>query len=203
MSAWPIRTLNDLAEIAPGVPIRVKDDPSPVFGTEYPVVSIGSLEEGVIAPADTLPLLHLSLSDAERGRAVLQPGFVLLSARGATLRMALVGPEHAGAAANHTLLVIRPLGEVSGPTLYAALRLPQVVHQLERISRDSTATRAWRPADVGRIAVPVPPATVQRKVEKLIQAEERHQAAARRALALRREAVWAALGDALVGKVVS
>jgi hypothetical protein len=201
MSAWPARPLKQLAEIAPGVPLRVKDDLPPVFGREYAVVSIGSLEEGVIAPVDTLPLLHLSLTDAEQVRAVLKPGFVLLSARGATLRMALVGPEHAGAAANHTLLVIRPFDEVSGPVLYAALRLPHVVHQLERISRDSTATRAWRPADVGRIAIPVPPAAVQQKVEKLIQAEERHQAAARRALALRRETVWAALGEALAGEV--
>ena len=150
---------------------------------------------------DTLLVLSLSLTDAEQMRAVLRPGYVLLSARGASLRIALVGPEHEGALANHTVLIIQPHGEVGGATLYAALRMPRVMHQLEQISRDSTATRAWRAADVGRISIPVPPPPVQAMVEKLIAAEARHQAAAHRALTLRSEAVWAALGDVLEGKV--
>lgn len=199
---WPVRPLGTLASITAGVPIRVKDEGALFGSREYPVASVGSLQEGGIVPVDELPVVHLALTDAERARAVLRPDDVLMSGRGASLRMALVGPEHRGTAANHTLLVIRSHGEVSGPVLYAALRMPAVLHQLEQISRDSTATRAWRPADVGRIAIPVPPPAVQETVEKLIEAEERHQAAARHALALRREAVWAALGDALEGRML-
>ncbi|HEU4883422.1 MAG TPA: hypothetical protein VFT45_14270 [Longimicrobium sp.] len=200
MSAWPVKALWELAEVTTGVPVRVKDDAAPGSGT--PVVSVGSLQEGGIAPVHTLPRFEPPLTDAERNRAVLQPGFVLLSARGAALRMALVGPEHDGALANHTVLIIRPFGEVGGAALYATLRLPGMVHQLEQMARESTATRAWRPVDVERLRVPVPPGPVQQMVEQLIRAEERHLAAARRALDLRREAVWTALGEALEGKVL-
>lgn len=200
MSPWPVRMLRELAEVSTGVPVRVKDDAAAGSGT--PVVSVGSLQEGGIAPVHTLPELGVPLTDAERMRAVLKPGFVLLSARGAALRTALVGPEHDGTLANHTVLIIRPSGEVSGATLYATLRLPRMVHQLEQMARESTATRAWRPVDVERLQIPVPPRPVQEKVEQLIHAQERHLAAARRALELRREAVWTALGEALEGKVL-
>ena len=200
MSRWPVHKVAELANVTTGIPARVKDDAPSFAGEEYRVVSVGALQEGGIASVETLPLAHLDLTDAERARAMLRRGDVLLSARGAALRIALVGAEHTGAVANHTILVLHPLEHISGAALYAALRLPRVVHELEQLGRASTATRAWRPVDVERIALPVPPLPVQQKVEELLDAEGRHQAAARRALALRSEAVWSLLGEVLEGE---
>lgn len=200
MVRWPFRALKDLATISVGVTTPPRRDGEPSYGPEYPVVSVGSLQQEGIAPRDTLAHLPLVLSDAERSRAMLRPGDVLLSARGAALRMALVHDEHAGAVASSTLLVIRSLGQVGGATLYAALRTPVSVQRLEQIARTSTATRAWRPSDVGAITLPVPPHDVQEMVRQLVEADGEYQSAALRALELRQDVVRALLADVLYGQ---
>lgn len=200
---WPLAALKDLATITPGVSTTTRRETPSSRDAEYHVVSIGSLHDGGIAPRSTLACIRLGLSSAEKARAVLQAGDVLLSARGAALRISLVGHEHEGAVGSSTLHVIRSRGKVGGATLYAALRTPAGVQHLEQIARTSTATRAWRPSDVGAIMVPVPPARIQGMVEQLVETDHKYQAVALRALKLRQTTVSALLAEMLHGKQLS
>jgi hypothetical protein len=197
VSRWPLVPLRELADIVTGVPTPTKGKRVPPDASEYSLVSVGSLAETGIADREVLPVISLALSDAEQNRAVLKPGDVLLTAQGAAPRSALVRAVHAGCVANHTLLILRPLEDVRGATLYAALRLPWMVQQLERLARTSTATRAWRPSDVGSLSIHVPPGSVQEMVEDLVETAERHHASAVRAMEIRQTIVWGMLDQVL------
>jgi hypothetical protein len=151
-----------------------------------PVISVGDLEAEGVAPADRLTRAPLQTGPAtERYR--VQEGDVLVTARGTLLKVALVGPESAGALASSNLIVVRAGPDVLPAVLLAFLRNPRTQGELLSGSRSSSGALALTANDLGGLLVPVPPLAEQRRVAELLEAVEANYRAGRRAAEVRRQ----------------
>jgi len=111
----------------------------------------------------------------------------VVTCRGTQLKVAQVGDSARGAVISSNLIGIRPGPDVLPSVLFAYFRSSQGQAALLGRSRSSTQTLALSPKSVGRIAVPVPPMEVQRRVAELVRLAEESYAAAVEAAEWRRK----------------
>ena len=192
MGTWQAEALGALAVLATGLPLR-RSDAEVADEGHVQIASVGNLHPDGLRPPFAPGPIRSMLRQKELERAELLLDDVVVTARGAAFRAALVTNEESGLIANHTLIRIRPDGLLSGPAIFAALQTPRIRSEVERLARGSTATTSWLPADLGTVRIPVPPAEVQERLRQLIALDRQHRGAAAEAIALRNEAVVSAL----------
>lgn len=188
MSGWPKYPLRDLAaDIFVGIPAPGRGQ----SGASAGFVSIGNIREGELVPSVDTDL-HCLNETERRERYVLRPGDVLLTARGTTMKIALVR-DNAGYTANNTLMVVRAGEKASGEFLHAALLSAPLQQALMSVTRGSTSILSWRVQDVAALEIPLPPSAIRTDLAALVDAEIRHYNLSRAAADARRSAVRAAL----------
>ncbi len=189
------KPLRDLAALFPGVSLSRPQADDGAAETAR-VISIRDLEAGRVAPLGELQALDLRPGPlTERCRT--RRDDVLVSCRGTQLKVALVGPETAGAVASSNLIVVRPGPDLLPGVALAFLRNPATQADMLRSTRSSAGVIALSATDLGRLLVPVPPLDEQRRIVQLIEAVEATYRAGLRCAELRRR-----LGHELAGKML-
>ena len=171
---------------------RMLESPSPP--EPVPVIHVKDVTEGLLTPREALEPMDVP---RERiGRQRLQPGDILVSARGTLLKCAVVRPDHQGCVASANFIVIRP---AKAPPLHpdllcAFLRQPQTqTLLLNRVS--STAQPALTIRDLESLSVTVPAADIQETLVQLIRTADEQYRTAVDLARLRREEALAILAD--------
>lgn len=165
---WPLRPLGEVSQPFLGLALN-RQRPPEQGAHEVPVVSAKDLEDDALITGPLGTVLVDPAASYQRYR--IEPGDVLLVARGATLRVALA-PELHGALATSSLIVLRPGDALRGTVLAAYLRGPQGQAELRSRIRTSTTTQALNVKDVAALAVPIPDADTQHQIEALYLATE-------------------------------
>ena len=187
---WPVHPLKDVVEqLFVGLPVSRYQAREGQRAIQEPVLSVGDIDAGQIAPRTSLASVALRQENYERFRA--QAGDVLLSCRGSLLKVARVSEEAAGLLVSSNLIVVRPGEKLTAAVLLVLLHSPDWQAELRLKSRSSSALMQLTTKDVERLSVPVPPPHVQAIVSELMEAEDVHYrgalqvAEARRSLATR------------------
>lgn len=193
---WPTQPLRAVVDqLFVGLPVsryQAKDGAA----VEEPVLSVGDLGEGQLAPRSELTKVALRPGSLDRFR--IQAGDLLVSCRGTALKAARVHGGAAGLIATSNLIVIRP-GEKLLPALLLALLRSGPWQQWMRLrSRSSTSLIQLTVKDLEDLPVPLPPMALQVELAALIDAEEEHHRSALHAAALRRGLVEGLVSDVLL-----
>ncbi len=186
--------LGDLAEILPGLAVARKTTEG---GVETPFIGVGDLDGvGNVSSATALERALLAPGRSTDGYRV-QPGDILVTARGTQLKVALVDPDTAGAVLSANLLCVRPRPDQLLPGALAAwLVTPAGQAALTGRYHSTTGLLALTAAVVRGLPVPVPPLATQIRVADLFDATRTGYVAARRAAEARH-----ALGIAVVASL--
>lgn len=196
---WPQRPLASVASrVFPGVATRRRGVAD--AGQQIPVINVGDLHDGLIAPLDELsgpPIPSAARNESYR----VQADDVVLTSRGTRLKVARVTSAAAGAVISSNLIAIRLGEELLAPVLLAYLQGPRGRAALMGRSRSSTISLALSAKSVGRLLVPIPPMEVQHQIADLVRAAGDNYAAALRAAEQRRAVAHAVALDLLSGSV--
>jgi len=180
---WPTRTIGEVAEVLTGLPLSRRADPE---GDLYKVINLRDLDEvGRLTHGDELEQLRL-VGGSRLLRYSVRQGDVVLTSRGAYMRVALAGRGADGAIASSNLLIIRPNDTLLGQVLLAWLKSPRGEHELLSRSRASAMTIALGRKEVEKVPFPIAPVAVQRQIVDLIQATDAGYRAALEAAEIRR-----------------
>jgi hypothetical protein len=178
--------LGEVASIFTGLTVsrRTSDE---LNAPKEHVVGVADLDgQGGVAPRQALEAVPLG---GGRGfdKYRIQDGDVLLTARGTALKVAVVGPETAGALASSNLLVVRPDPSRLHPGALAAWLLgPRGEAELRGRTRSSALLLSLTPGELADVRVPVPSLEVQRQAAALIGASRAGYHSAMRAAEARR-----------------
>lgn len=192
--AWPHRPLADVAEVFLGLSSGRRMTSAETRADSLPLINVRDLDNGRVARLDRLEARTVSQgSRVDRYR--VRTGDVLVTCRGAQLKVAHVTDATDGAIISSNLLALRVGPELLAPVLFAILQsAPGQAALLDR-NRSSSLSLALSPNSVGRIVVPIPPLDVQRRIADLVRAaEDNHEAAIRAAQQRRALAHAVALG---------
>jgi len=185
---WPARPLVGVVEsLFVGLPASRYAAKTNEESISVPVLSIGDITEGRIAPLEAIPRFSLRATDL--GRFRLRAGDIVVSCRGTLLKAALVTATSSGVLASSNLITVRPDPRKYRPQLLLALFRTQAWQDtLKSRSRSSTGLMQLTIKDLADLPVPMPPPELQAKLAELVDVSERsHQAAL--AVAERRRAL--------------
>lgn len=152
-----------------------------------PILSVGDIDAGRIAPREALAPVALRSGDFERFR--IQTDDVLLSCRGTVLKVARVPHSAASLLASSNLIVVRPGERLHPAFLLAVLRSHIWQDMLRKRSRSSSSLVQLTARDVADLPVPVPALHAQSEIAALVEAEEDHYRSAIEAAERRRALV--------------
>lgn len=148
-----------------------------------------------IAPPDRLETLDLPES-AEVDRLALQEDDLVLTSRGA-LRVAVAGPEHAGAIPGANLIVVRLPAELKPSLLAAYLSDPRIEAMLLDEFAGSV-TPGFSVDAIRRLKIELPTREAQEDLDLLVRVTDEYEQALLRAIEIRRtisqELVFRAFG---------
>jgi hypothetical protein len=113
--------LGDIATMQMGLFVP-KDAKAKKGSVDRPAIHVADIsDDGTLRKCKELATVRVP-ADNERG--VVKTGDVLLTARGAKIKAALLGRSHAGAVASSNIMVIRPATGVDGQALAEHFRSP-------------------------------------------------------------------------------
>ncbi|MGE6784414.1 restriction endonuclease subunit S [Ensifer adhaerens] len=137
-----------------------------------PVIHVRDIIEDALLNVDQLECVSMP-DTAQYHRQLLEPGDVLVSARGTLMKCAVVPPSHRGTIASANFMTIR-LGKsaVLKPELLCAfLRQPSLQHSvLGRVS--STAQAALTIRDLENLRIPIPSPDIQPLLVRFLDVSE-------------------------------
>ena len=164
---WPLQPLSSVVDkLFVGLPVSRHAAKPGVGSIRLPVLSVGDIEDGRVAPLQQLAPAELQRGDFDRFR--VRGGDVLVSCRGTILKTAQVPPETNDAIASSNLIVIRPKHAVLLPQLIlAVLRSPPCQERLKSRTRSSTGLMQLTIKDLQDLPMPLPPLAMQRKLAAL------------------------------------
>lgn len=153
-------------------------------GADYRVIQVKDLSTtGDIALLDELDAVQLPPAAK---RSIVNPGDVLLAARGTQMKAALVPEALAGAVATSNLLHIRPEPQVVLPEVLVAFFLGRDGQEMLAARSQGTAIRSLTVSAIAEMPVPVPDITTQRKISAMWRAASTY----RREAAVAAHARW-------------
>lgn len=143
-------------------------------GTERrPLLNVRDLDDGRTPPREALEPTTLTERQAlSAERYEVRTGDILLSCRGTIDKVALVGPETAGALASVNLLIVRPDPTQLDPrVLFAFLFSAPVAARLNTLATGTTI-RGIHQRDVANLEIALPNIEEQRQLGDLIESAE-------------------------------
>lgn len=170
--------LAQVARITQGVPATSRSKPGTV---EVAVVHARHVGDALAQPEP-----GFAAPTARLDRARLEPGDVLITARGAVIRARVAGPLLAGSAASSNLLVVRLGPQLLPEVLVAYMQTPRGIADVAERAVGSVMP-ALTPRALGTLDVPVPPLAVQRELVQYCLAADAAFEAGERSARLRRE----------------
>lgn len=173
--------LSDVALVLTGL-VRTRAQSEIESAVEAPIVALRDIDDS-ITPLANLERVRIAPSFATR--FAIAAGDVVVTARGALVRTAVVGVEHAGVMLGPNLLCIRPdQDRLVAPLLAAYLRLPDVQAVLLSASA-GTAMPSLTVKDLSRLKLFLPPLDEQHDLVVILDLAARHRAALLQAINLR------------------
>lgn len=185
--------LGDIATLMTGYPTyRLRGD----AGAMVLIVSVKDLEN---ASNPSWQLSSISVPDFNRIENFrLQPGDVIITARGASLKSALVPERWSGAVLSSNLIAVRLLEQLYPELLVAFLQSLKGQRAIERRLK-KTGLLNITLKELGEIEVPVPPKEDQQELVELIRLDETQYSEAIHAAELRRSLVRSIVLERLLG----
>lgn len=190
--------LGDIADVMAGAAMPRRSEAG---AADFPVLRLSDLDEvtGALAPLDRLERMAIGRSAAS-DRAMLREGDVVMSCRGVTLRVGMVGPETVGAAASANFAVIRSRGQVDPAVIYALLRTEGAREVLRALERTGTAQASISFRDVANLAIRLPDPQQQARISELVRSHREHLRTAQATMAAREALVKGLLEEAVWGE---
>ena len=191
----PTTSLGRVAEIFAGLATRVAAD-----GARPPnairIIGLADLADGQVQPPGAASA-WAELPPEMMARHALQPGDVLLAARGSQPKAAWVPEAVLPAVASANLLVVRPRPGTRPGVVFAYLASEQGLAMVRALSRSATDQLSIAARDLATLDLPAPPRAAQDTIHDLIEASERAYSAALEAAVGRRAAARAIALDLL------
>lgn len=182
----------ELAEVIGGLaPNYVLDEGAE--GLTMPVASVADLSDGRVAATRDMRTATLADSDQVRARQ-LRVGDVVIAARGAAFKAALVHSDAAGSVASGNLIVLRPNGVLLPAVLLALLTSSVYEAKLAELSRGTGRVLSLSIKDVSQVELPVPPMPTQQALADLAEAR-RQEAEAAAIVTQQRDSLYRAAMD--------
>ncbi|MFP2906364.1 restriction endonuclease subunit S [Pyxidicoccus sp. 3LFB2] len=193
---WPVLPLRSVVEtLFVGLPVSRHQAKEGEQAIHEPVLSVGDLEAGRIAPREELLAVALRPGSLERFR--IREDDLLVSCRGTLLKVARVPGSATSLLVSSNLIVVRPGEKLSPAVLLALFRSAAWQVRLRLRVRSSSGLVQLTVKDMEDLPVPLPPRALQQELAELIEAEQEHHEAALRAAALRRAVV-----DGMVSEIL-
>lgn len=139
-----------------------------------------------VPPAEALDRLELP-DDGEVARCRLRPADVVVTARGAAVRAAVISDAQAGAVAGPNVMVVRPRAYVASELLATFLRHPDTAAALLR-TRAGSATGGFTATQLAALPIGLPTPERQAQLADLARLATDHFDVVVRAASLRRDA---------------
>lgn len=193
-SSEPITTLGRVADIFPGLATRTAPNAGGQRGVR--LIGLADLADGQVQPPGSASA-SVELPQDALARHALQPGDVLLAARGSQPKAAWVAETILPAVASANLLVVRARPGTRPGVLFAYLASEPGLAMARALSRSATDQLSIAARDLATLELPAPPRAAQDAIHDLIEASERAYAAALEAAAGRRAAARAIALDML------
>lgn len=193
---WPVLPLRSVVEtLFVGLPVSRHQAKEGEKAIHEPVLSVGDIEAGRVAPREELVAVGLRRGSLERFR--IQVDDLLVSCRGTLQKVARVPESAASLLVSSNLIVVRPGEKLLPAVLLALFRSAVWQGRLKLRARSSSGLVQLTVKDLEDLPVPLPPRELQREFAELIEAEQAHHQAALRAADLRR-----ALVDGMVSEIL-
>ena len=161
-----ILRLGDVAEVFAGIGVS-REDTQPRPGEKLPVIGVRDLQDGAVTRREGLDRIGFP-NPARAATYAVHIGDVLVTGRGTLLKFGLVGEETAGAIASGNIIVVRPLDDASGGTLFAILSSEVFRPKIEVIRRGATTLLSLSAKDLAKLEIQLPPHSEQRRIAALV-----------------------------------
>lgn len=158
--------LGDVAEVFAGIGVS-REDTQSRSGEKLPVIGVRDLQDGAVTSREKLDRIGFP-NPARAATYAVRIGDVLVTGRGTLLKFGLVGEKTAGAIASGNIIVVRPLGETSGGTLFAILSSEVFRPKIEVIRRGATTLLSLSAKDLAKLEIQLPPLSEQRRIAALV-----------------------------------
>jgi restriction endonuclease S subunit len=193
-----IRTqpISEIAELIGGLAASYVLTENGPDGLPLPMISVGDLQNGRVAPTGEMRQTCFVDSEQVRRRQV-QQGDIVVAAKGAAYRAALVAGDRAGAVASGNLIILRPGDRILPAALLAILTSARYETLIAGLSRGTTRAVSFSIKDLGALEIPVPAMARQNQLADLAEAQQAYEDASLRALDERRALARRAMDDIL------
>ncbi len=162
------------------------------------MIGVRDLQDGAVTRSEELD--RIGFPDPARAATyAVRVGDVLVTGRGTLLKFGLVGEGTDGAIASGNIIVVRPLGDASGGTLFAILSSEVFRPKIEVIRRGATTLLSLSAKDVAKLEVQLPPLAEQRRIAALVDDALTAYHSAIEAAEIRRALVRRLLDERLFG----
>jgi hypothetical protein len=162
----PSVRLGDVADVFAGIGVSREEILSRP-GEKLPVIGVRDLQDGSITEREALDRIGFP-NPARAATYAVRIGDVLVTGRGTLLKFGLVGEETAGAIASGNIIVVRPLNDASGATLFAILSSEVFRPKIEVIRRGATTLLSLSAKDLAKLEIQLPPPAEQRRIAALV-----------------------------------
>ncbi|MFC3040396.1 N-6 DNA methylase [Virgibacillus xinjiangensis] len=159
-SELPKKALHDVAEIYRGMnmPSKAKQEEE---GTKYKVIQLTDVQDGDILWDQ---LQNVPLNDRRKAEQYfVQKGDILVSARGAAIKIAVVSEVKEDAILSHNFIGLRPMGNTHSQFLKAYLESPVGQYYLNS-SQKGTAVKVISIKEIADVLVPALPYEKQKQI---------------------------------------
>lgn len=135
-------------------------------------------------------------NEARLQRHRVEPGDVLVTARGAEPKVAIVSRRHAGAYITNMVIGIRPL-KARSEVLWAYLTSKQGQGHLKGLNQGTTAMLSLSTKTLGDMPIPMPTEATQERLASLVNSQQDWDAITEDTMRQRRALTYAAIEAAL------
>jgi hypothetical protein len=197
-SEWPLRPLEAVTE---RIFLGLADTRQRGDGDEreLPVLTVRDLQGGHVPPAAALTKRAVP-AGANVERYTVRANDILLTSRGALLKVANVAAPTEGALISANLIAIRAGAGLLPAVLLAFLQSAPGQNALRQRVQSSGASIMLTPKVVGGLSIPIPPLAVQHQIAELVSTADQHYRAATRAAEQRRALAHAVASELFRGK---
>jgi hypothetical protein len=169
---WPTMPLSKVVDkLLVGLPISRHAAKPGTASRSFPVLSVGDIEDGRVAPAEVITKVDLRPADFERFQ--IHSGDLLVSCRGTVLKVAPVLQDLGGALASSNIIIIRPDDSKVVPQIVlAVLRSAPGQEIIRSRTRSGTGLMQLTVKDLQDLPIPQPPLDIQKRLAELVTVAE-------------------------------